>query len=145
MIGLLLSNWRLIAIGLVVMAVGSYVLHAEYVKKQWAEAQAIAKRQEAENAKQALRDLRNKERSDENYQRNIARLRADVGRLRDSRPVILPSTGSSPGGLDQACYDRDSLESAIRTFENGVLGLIEKGDEAIIGLDEAKTWIKNNR
>lgn len=143
MIGLLLGNWRLIAIGLAVMAVWGYILHCERVKTQWAEAKAIAQRQSAENAKQALRDLKNKERSDENYQRNIARLRADVGRLRDSRPVILPATGSSPEGLDQACYDRADFVAEIRKYRAGVIGLLGEGAEAVEGLNEARNWAAN--
>src|SRR5687768_1846099 len=70
-----------IIVGVAALAAGGYIWHCERTKNLWAEAQAIAQRQNAENAKQAHRDLLNKERSDENYQRNLARLRADVKRL----------------------------------------------------------------
>lgn len=121
--------------------VGGYIWHCERTKSNWKEAQAIAQRQIAENAKQALRDLKNKERSDENYQRNIARVAADVRRLRDSRPRFVPAGGASPGGAAAACYDREQLNSALQRFREGIVGLVGEGAAAVEGLNEAKGWV----
>ena len=140
MIGLLLGNWKLVAAGLVVAIVGGYVIHCEITKKNWNEAKAIAQRQQAENAKQALRDLKNKERSDENYQRNLNRLAADVKRLRDARPRFVPSAGSSAGSAETACYDRAELDAALQRYRDGVIQLLGEGAAAIEGLNEAKAW-----
>jgi hypothetical protein len=131
-----------IVAGVVVLAAGGYVLHCEHVKKNWAEAAAIAQRQTAENAKQVLRDVKSKERSDENYTRNIARLRADVKRLRDSSASILPAAPASAPDPDRICFARPELDAALRAYRAGVLGLLEEGAAAVGGLDEAKAWAR---
>jgi hypothetical protein len=131
-----------IVAGVVVLAAGGYVLHCEHVKSNWAEAKAIAERQNAENAKKALRDLRNKERSDENYQRDIRRLAADVKRLRDARPSFVPSGGSSSGGAERACFDRADIDTALQRYRDGIIGLLGEGAAAVEGLDEAKAWVR---
>lgn len=136
----LLANWRLIGIALMLLGVGGYIAHAEYTKAQWNKAKAIAQQQQAENAKRALRDLHNKERSDENYQRNLNRLRADVKRLRDSRTSILPAAPSGATDPDRICFSRTDLDTALRDYRAGVLGLLEEGAKAVEGLDEAKAW-----
>ena len=140
MLNLILGNWRLIAAGIVAAVVGGYVLHCESSKKRLAQSIAIAEEQQRANAKQALRDIKNKERSDENYQRNLARLAADVKRLRDSSPVFVPSAGSSPGGVERACFDRAELDAALRSYRAGVVGLLAEGAQAIEALDESKAW-----
>jgi methionine synthase I (cobalamin-dependent) len=136
----LIANWRQILAGAAVLAVVGYVLHCEAVKEDWKEAQAIAQRQAAENAKQALRDLKNKERTDENYQRNIARLAADVKRLRNARPSFVPSAGGSPGSAELACFDRAALDDALQRYRAGIIGLLEEGAKAVEGLNEARAW-----
>ena len=138
----LLANWRIIGMALLLAAVGGYIAHCEYMKRELAKAAAIAKAQQQENAKQALRDLKAKERSDENYQRNIARLRADLRRLRDARPSLLPAAPASSSRPDLACFDRGELDAAIRGYREGVLGLVGEGATAVEGLDEAKAWAR---
>lgn len=139
----LLANWKLIAIGLLAAAVGMYVWHCERAKDKLAQSIAIAEQQAVENAKQAMRDLKNKERADENYQRNITRLRADVKRLRNASASLVPPAPAGSPSPERACFDRGAIDTALRAFTDGVAGLIEEGDAAIIGLDEAKAWSKN--
>jgi hypothetical protein len=134
-----------IVAGVVVLAAGGYVLHCEHVKKNWAEAAAIAQRQTAENAKQVLRDVKAKERSDENYTRNLARLRADLNRLRDSRASLLPSAPAGAADPDRACFDRPQLDAALRAYREGILGIIGEGAAALEGLDEARVWAQEIR
>ena len=138
----LLANWRLVGMAAVLLFVGGYVLHCERVKSNWAEAKAIAHRQDAENAKQALRDLKNKERSDENYQRNITRLAADVKRLRDARPSLLPAPAPGATDPERICFDRTDLSSALLRYREGVLGVLTEGAKAVEGLDEVKAWAR---
>lgn len=139
---LLLANWRLIGMALMLLGVGGYVLHCEHVKKNWAEAKAIAERQNAENAKQAHRDLLNKERSDENYKRDMARLAADLKRLRNSRPSLLPPAAPGAADPDRACFSRADLTSALQRYRDGVVELLGEGAAAVEGLDEAKEWVR---
>lgn len=143
MIPLLLANWRLIAAGLVAVAVGGYILHCEHVKTELAASVAIAEQQQKENAKTALRDQTNKERSDENYARNISRLNADLGRLRNASPRVLPAAAPGAANPDRACFDRTELSAALRGYREGVLGLVGEGAAAVEGLDESKAWAKD--
>lgn len=143
MIALLLGNWKLILIGLVVAAVSGYVLHCEHVKAELSASVAIAEQQQRENAKTALRDLKNKERSDENYARNISRLNTDLGRLRNAGPRGLPPAAPGSANPDRACFDRTELSAALRVYREGVLGLVGEGAAAVEGLDTAKSWAGN--
>jgi hypothetical protein len=138
----LLANWRLIGMALMLLGVGGYITHCQYTKRVWAEAQAIAQRQGAENAKQAHRDLLNKERSDENYQRNLARLRADVKRLRNARPSFVPPAVPGATDPDRACFSRPELDAALRSYRDGIIELLGEGAAAVDGLDEAKSWVQ---
>lgn len=143
MIALLLANWKLILIGLVVAAVGGYVLHCERAKTGLAASVAIAEQQQRENAKTALREQANKERSDENYARNISRLNSDLVRLRNARPGVLPAAAPGAANPDRACFDRTELSAALRNYREGVLGLVGEGATAVEGLDESKAWAKD--
>lgn len=150
MIGLLIGNWKLILIGIVAVAVGAYIWHCESVKEDWAKAKAIGRQQEAENARQALRDLTRKERSDENYERNIARLNNDVARLRNTSTSNLPTAAPGSASAERVTLDRAELGTALRSYREEVArgreeirGLIGEGAKAVEGLDEAKRWAKD--
>ena len=129
-----------IVAGVVVLAAGGYILHCEHTKNKWAEAKAIAARQDAENAKQAMRDHHAKERSDENYQRNMARLAADVKRLRNASPSLVPAAPAGSPDPDRICFSRPDLAAALRGYRDGVVQLLGEGAAAVEGLDEAKVW-----
>lgn len=94
--------------------------------------------------KQVAADKVKKENADHENQITIAGLRTDVKRMRDSRASshYVPSTTSSTQRPDLACFDRAELESAIRIFDLGVQGLVDKGSEATINLNTAKAWAK---
>ena len=136
----LLANWKLIAIGLLAAAVGAYVWHCERAKDRLAASIAIAEQQAVQNAKQALRDLKNKERSDENLQRNLGRLRADVVRLRNASASVLPAAPTGAGDPQRACFDRAQLDDALRRFAGGAAELVGEGAAAVEGLDSLKDW-----
>lgn len=139
LLSLIPKEW--IVYGLIALAVGGYVLHCEHVKRELASAKAVAEQQVRENAKQALHDLKSKERSDENYKRNIARLSADLKRLRSDRASLVPAAPASTARPDLACFDRAELDAALRSYREGVIGLVGEGAAAIDGLDEAKAWV----
>lgn len=132
------TSW--IVAGVATLLVGGYVLHCEHVKSNYEKAKAIAEAQATENAKKALRDVKSKERSDENYQRNLTRLAADVKRLRDSRPSLLPAASPSAPDPQRITFDRAELDAALRSYREGVLGLVAEGAAAVEGLDTAKVW-----
>lgn len=138
----LLGNWRLILIGLAATAVLGYVWTAERAKTQLAKSKAIAEQQNVQNAKQALADLKKKERSDETYDRSMARLRADLKRLRNARPSLLPASTAAAPSVDRACFSRPELDAALRRYRDGVLDLLGEGAAAVEGLDTAKDWAR---
>lgn len=123
--------------GILAVAVGGYVLHCEHAKGKLAEQAAIAKEQEKTNAATAMRQLKLKERTDEEYERRIADLR---GRLRVKPASVLPAAPTTATDPQLACFDYSLLERALQRLDNGVRGLLEEGDEAAIGLEIAKRW-----
>jgi hypothetical protein len=140
LIPLLTANWRAILLGAAVLAIGGYVWSCERAKDELVASEAIARQQEVENAKIALRQHKAKERADENYERRIADL---TKRLRQPRPGLLPPTATAPGSPPTITFDREQLDAALRRFDSGVAGLIAEGDQAVIGLDEARAWVSN--
>jgi hypothetical protein len=135
-----IPDWRLIVLAAVVLVAGGYIWHCENVKGELATSVALAKQQAVENAKQALRDMKKKERSDEDHDRRMARLRVDIKRLRDASASILPP--AAPGAADPSriTFDRAELDAALRKYRQGVLGIVEEGGAAVEGLDTAKVW-----
>jgi hypothetical protein len=132
-----------IVYGLIAAVVGGYVLHCEHVKKVQAQSVAVAHEQASENAKKALADVKAKERSDENYRRNISRLDADLKRLRNARPSVVPAAPADTSHPELACFDRAQLASALRAYREGVIGLLGEGAAAVEGLDESKAWAQS--
>ena len=147
LIPILLANWRLVALGLIVAAVGGYIWSCERAKDTLAAQKAIAEQQARENAKQALRDLKNKERADENYERRISRLNTDIGRLRNASASNLPTVSPGPSGTPTVTFDRAELNAALRSYRDEVArgraeirGIAGEGAAAVEGLDTAKEW-----
>ena len=91
---------------------------------------------------QEKKDKLNKEHTDAESKRTLDTLRADVKRLRDARAGsrFVPGAASPAGSPDRACFDRAQLESAVRSLDAEVSGLVDQGSEAIVKLDAAKDW-----
>lgn len=87
-------------------------------------------------------DKRNKESSDHEYQTTIARLDADVKRMRDdrARSSYLPAAPAGSRSPGVACFDRAELERTLQQFDNGISGLVAEGDADAIGLNVARAW-----
>lgn len=84
-----------------------------------------------------------KEKTDANHKRTVAALHADVVRLRNSGGGGLSAPTPPAGSPDRTCFDPAKLDSAIRGFGEGVLGVVETGSKAVIDLDAAKDWAQN--
>lgn len=126
-----------IVAGVVVLGVATYVVHCEGVKSKLAKQAGIAQEQARQNALQALRDLKKKERADENYDRRIARLNADLVR---QRPSLLPAPSATAPSAATIAFDRAELDAALTRFVERVEGIAAEGEKARIGLDEARRW-----
>jgi hypothetical protein len=109
---------------------------------------ALGHEAEARNAKQALADIKSKERADEQNRRQhaadidtITRLRRDADRARGSVVPAAPAGSSRP---DLACFDRAELErgngEALGRLREGARRVADKGTAAAVDLDTARAW-----
>lgn len=90
----------------------------------------------------AAEDKRNKESSDHEYQTTIARLDADVKRMRDdrARSRFVPAAPAGSRSVGLACFDRADLERTLQQFDEAVTGLIAEGDADAVGLNVGRSW-----
>ncbi len=95
----------------------------------------------------AAEDKRKKESSDHEYQTTIARLDADVKRMRDdrARSRFVPAAPAGSRSVGLACFDRAELEHALQRFDDGISGLIAEGDAGTVGLNVARSWASGIR
>lgn len=100
----------------------------------------LAKKQAEAKAKS---DLNLKESSDREYEAVIARLHANIKRMRNSRPTssFVPTSTSGTRNPKVVCFDRTDLELSLQHLDAGVSRLIEKGDESSAGLNVARHWV----
>ena len=122
-------------------------LDAQFMQFKTATAQQGAAAQ-TKNALIALKDLRDKERADDENRRIADSLRADVGRLRDAadraRGSFVPAAPAGAGRPELACFDRAGLESALRDLVAEIRGLVDEGAAAALALDTAKRWAQGH-
>lgn len=144
------GSWQLIAAGVVVVAVGGYVLHCEHVKKDRAafisklEAQAEAQRKEVQRI--TKENVSRKEKADADHKRTTDSLRADLKRLRE-RPGAgtVPAAPSGSGRPDLACFDRAEYQRAYRDLVAEVRGLSDEGSTCTVDLNTGKGWANDPR
>lgn len=143
----LLANWKLI---LLAALVASSVLFF----KLWrgaVEDLTVFKAQVAAIGEQAKKDKErieaenklNKEKTDANHKRTTAALRADVARLRNAHGGSVSIPAPSAGSPNVSCFDAAKFADSVRAFDQGILGLVESGGQAVIDLDAAKGWAQN--
>lgn len=95
-----------------------------------------------ENAKkQESLDKLKKDKADAEL-RKLRSRNADLSkRLRDNASrSFVPSTGSTPGKSEIACFDQASIDGAIKRFAERVTGIVEQGQGATDELNNAKAW-----
>ena len=138
--------------GVVVISMGAAIAIQTYrlneVKEEYAlfkgGVEALGKAAETAAKVKEAKDKLAKEKADADKKRLTTDLAATVKRLRDAnsrRSAVsqLPATASSP---KLAAFDRTELDRAIQDYQSEILGVVEKGAEAIVDLDSAKNWIK---
>ena len=104
---------------------------------------ALGKAAEVAAAKQRLHDAKNKERTDEEYnRRDLSNKRVVTGLLDVIRTggSFVPAAGPDAGDPGRACFDRAKLDGALREFAGDAAKLAGEGEAAVIGLDAAKQW-----
>jgi hypothetical protein len=126
-ITLLLSNWKLVLLGVLVLALGiqSYRLQGAQGEVQVLTVEAKARQER--DALRELQNLKNKERTDEEYL--AARKRALNSVVRVDGPGIKPrETVPSQSGPDPiACFDRGKLNEELA-------GLYERLSQRLTGI-----------
>ena len=77
--------------------------------------------------------------------RDLDRMYAEYQRMRDQRArgSLLPSAPAGAASSAIASFDRAGIDRALSEFDQGVTGLIKRGDEAIADLDTAKRWAQS--
>ena len=118
----------------------SFKTFEDGVKKEGEAAKVAAFKKEKE-------DKLKKEQSDEEYSTKISALAADNERLRHKRSSgsFVPAASTNARNPGLACFDRTELERAIRSFDSGLQGLVDKGSADTIGLDTARRWAASIR
>lgn len=167
---ILLGNWRLVLLGVLLLAIGVQTWRLDRAQTREKAVQAafdkfkggvaaLGAKAQADALEREKQDKERKEKADaENKQsqdllhRDNALLRADRDRLRRDRDAArsrvvpeAPSGSKCPDG--QACFDRAILESTLqehRTRIRGRLdeagGLLEEGSALEADLNTARKW-----
>ena len=107
-----------------------------------AQVEANGKIAEAKAKEKIAADLANKQRTD-NETTKLRAANATLARqLRDNRAAssFLPATGSPSGSPQSITFDRAKLERTIQQLDEGVSGLIARGDQAVIDLNLSLKW-----
>lgn len=153
-----LANWRLVAVVILVAALGTYgmtmrlardlaraevvSIRGEFNDYKMAVAEERAKAAKAALAK-AIEDERKKEQADAENERERARLAADIKRLREQQPLHLDLPATRPGSScpdGQACFDRAELQRAYRDLVAEVRQIADECTAMNADLDAAKRW-----
>ena len=96
-----------------------------------------------------LKDLKIKEKADASNARMHANSRAVIEQLRRERDSAsgggLSAPAPSTADPGRTCFDPAGLAGALRSLDEGLLGIIEEGTKAVIDLDTAKAWAKEIR
>jgi len=89
-------------------------------------------------------DKRRKLEADNAHKTESARLAGVIAGLRKSHSGSggLSAPAITAASTDRICFDPAKLDRALRTLDQGVLGIVESGSQAIVDLDVAKAWIK---
>lgn len=113
------------------------VEHKAFVEKVAAIGEQAKKDKDRIEAENKL----NKEKTDANHKRTTAALRTDIARLRNNASGSgLSAPAASSGSPETTCLDRAKFDAALRRLDQGVLGIVESGSQAVIDLDSAKEW-----
>ena len=114
---------------------------------------ATGEAQNAASAKQALADLKTKERADEEDRKRtaarntlIAGVRRDVdAALGASSGYVPPAPAASKCPDGQVCYDRAGLIAALRAFVVDVRSIVDEGAALGDALETARGWARESR
>lgn len=151
-----IEYWYVIAVAALVFGLAAWgqkmrgerdEIRAEYAEYRKTIAEAAVKA--AEDAlKRTIADTLHKEKIDAAHAKAVARLNADVGRMRrerdDARSSFLSAATSCPASPEGADRYRAEYQRAYRDFVSGLRAEGDRGSKAVVDLNAAKEWAKNN-
>ena len=130
----------------IIIAVGGYVWHCEYVKNDYkdfvATLKADAKLAEKVTQIQTDKDKQRKEKADEEGKRlagDNKRLAREL-RVERSRRSFLSAPAAGSPSPERATVNRSEFERTMAYLDERGSGIVEQGDDYRIGLDVAKRW-----
>ena len=88
------------------------------------------------------KDKQRQEQADAENKRTIDSLHADIKRLRNERASGGGLSAPAPITADptRTCFDTAKFSAALRSLDEGILGIVESCSKAVIDLDTAKLW-----
>lgn len=139
-----------VALAIVVLFLGIQTKRLESSKAEHAAfvAQVAAQGKAAEEAaaKQKLHDMKNKERTDEEYNRRVAEFTRTIAGLRQRAPgSFVPAAPAGASRPELACYDRAELVGAVGKFVAGARAIADEGTKESLMMDAARAWARGNR
>lgn len=109
--------------------------------------EAFASAAQAANARQALADLKAKERADEEHDRRLAANRTRIDELRRANDsargggwAAAPAGSGCPEG--QTCFESDAFERAYRELVEEIRRLADEGTAVSEALGVAREWAR---
>ena len=142
----LLANWRLCLEGLLVVAILVQTARYEFMEMAFEEfrieTEVAGRVAEAQAKARIAEEQSKKERADAENLRATNRLRADVARLRESRPSsgLLPTAPACPASPEGAERYRAEYQRAYRELVDGLRAEADRGSQAVTDLNTAKEW-----
>jgi hypothetical protein len=101
---------------------------------------AVIAARAAADAKQALHQLKNKERTDAENTRRTAALNRELARLRDQPPRPLDTPPDSKCPAAQICFDGAEFDRARGELYREVRQIAGEGAKVELDLDSARDW-----
>jgi hypothetical protein len=145
MITFLLSNWKVLVVGLLVLALGIQSYRLQGAQGEVRVLTVEAKARSDRDALRELQNLKNKERTDEEHL--AARRRASTSVVRVDGPGIKPkpTVESSTGGPDPiACFDRGKLNEELAGYlgrhAERLSGIAREGEGVAADFRACRAW-----
>lgn len=146
---------------LVLLLAGAYVKGCSDERERFvsfkAAVAAEGRAAEERTRRRIAADKELKRKADERYAKEklvlTGKLAAAHKRLRDnSRGSILPAAGPGSKRPDRITFDRAELDGAFRGFDSEIRGILDEtttivgeGDEARLGLNVARGWVRGRQ
>mgnify|MGYP001586371696 CR=1 FL=1 len=145
----ILNPWALLILGGIIVSAFFYGLHIgnSRLESYQLAVKAVGQAQEERTLQRIKDDKRIKKEADDahkiKHDKLVAYNRALAAKLRkDAGGSVLPPAPAGTASPERATFDRAELDRALREFTAETAELLGEGDKAIIGLDAARAWAK---